>query len=118
MKNFNPYTTFQSGKYENRTYNDIWANDKSYFYFLASKYDYWAEVVRELEQRDKVYNNLFSKTKKINPPSNERIKEIFQQNPILGFDMSDFIHSVYIKLNDSEKQNYFDSLIARNKIKL
>lgn len=118
MRNFNPHTTFKSGKYENHTYNQVWEKDKSYFYFLATKGDYWNEVVRELEIRDKVYSNAYSKTKTIVPPTVEKIKEIFQSNPILGFDMSDFIVSVYSQLNNMEKQKYYESLLQRNNIKV
>jgi hypothetical protein len=117
MKNFNPYATFKSGKYENHTYNQIWAKDKDYFYFLASKMDYWGEVVTEFERRDKIFGNV-KKVKSIDPPSNQEIKELFQKNPILGFDMSDFIVSVYENLNQFQKQDYYESLLQRNNIKV
>ena len=116
MKFFNPYTTFKSGKYENHTYNSVWESDKNYFYYLADKSEYWNDIVKEFEKRDKILSNV-KKPTTINPPSTQKIKEIFQDNPILGFDMSDFIVSVYSGLNDFEKQKYYDSLLQRNNIK-
>jgi len=50
-------------------------------------------------------------------PSVEEFKEYFKKNPIMGFDLSDFLTSVYEKLNELQQEEYFSSLKKRNNLK-
>jgi len=115
MSAFNPYKLFQTGKHTNKTYWWVWQNDKDYLYYLASQYSYWHEVVEYLENRDKFINPTF-KRRPTNVLSVEDFKLFFKQRPIMGFDMSDFLTSVYEKLNDLQKEDYFESLKKRNNL--
>lgn len=107
---------FNSGKHKGKTYLQVWNTDRSYFYWMAENIgDYWKEVVRVFEQRDvqiqksKISNKPF--------PSVEEVRKVFKSNLILGFDMSDFICEIYSMTPDSEKHEYYQSLLIRNEIK-
>lgn len=112
---FNPYKQFQSGKHVNKTYIWAWEHDKDYLYFLASQYDYWREVVEELEHRDKFFKRNL-KRRPTNVLTTEQFREFFKTRPILGFDLSDYLASVYDGLNELQKEEYFQSLKKRNNL--
>lgn len=112
---FNPYKQFASGKHVNKTYLWVWEHDKAYLYYLASQYDYWQEVVEELEHRDQIFKRP-PKRRPTNLLTTEQFKAYFKIRPILGFDMSDHLASVYDGLNDLEKEDYFKSLKERNNL--
>lgn len=107
---------FKSGKYTGKSYLDVWNTDKSYLYWLSENMssDFWKKIVREFEHRDKQLQ-MPVKKKYTNFPSIEKVREYFKDNPILGFDMSDYIASLYKDTPDGLKQSYFESLLERNK---
>lgn len=108
---------FKSGKYANKTYFEVWDKDPDYFYWMAGQFGaFWESIVKELEQRDKQRTN--QKPKSFNFPTLEKVKQIFISNPICGFDMSDYICKLYESCPDSQKNEYFQSLLYRNKINL
>lgn len=108
---------FNSGKYAGRSYYEIWKQDRSYLYWMAGKFgDYWQQVVDALEYRDTQLQQ--NKPKELSFPTVDRIREIFTLNPILGFDLSEYICELYQLTPDSKKRDYFKSLIERNGIKI
>lgn len=118
MNQFNPYKQFQSGKHVNKTYWWVWEHDKPYLYYLAGQYSYWHDVVEMLEYRDRFINGGKERRNTAKPVmSTQEFKEFFAKHPIMGFDMSEWLASVYDELNDSDKQEYFELLKKRNNIK-
>lgn len=113
---------FKSGKYQGKSYIDIWNTNPDYFYWLAKNMngDFWSKVVRELELRDKNIANSQQQKDTIRhsklAPSEEEIKNFFMENPICGFDMSDFIISIYKGLNNIQRNLYLESLLQRNNL--
>lgn len=108
---------FKSGKYANKTYFEVWDKDPDYFYWMAGQFGtFWSDIVKQLEQRDEQRLNKTPKSFKF--PSVEKVKQIFISNPIFGFDMSDYICEIYESCDDSQKNEYFQSLLHRNKIQL
>lgn len=117
MENFNPYKLFQSGKHYNKTYWWVWLNDRSYLYFLAGQYQYWHDVVEMLEHRDRFISGGMERRRPSKSiMSTEEFRAFFKQHPILGFDMSDHLASIYDGLNELEKEEYFQSLKQKNNI--
>lgn len=107
---------FNSGKHKGKTYLQVWNTDRSYFYWMAENIgDYWKEVVRVFEQREVQIKTHEISTKVF--PSVEKVRETFKLNPILGFDMSEYICEIYNMTPDSEKYEYYQSLLIRNNIK-
>lgn len=108
---------FNTGKYKGSSYLDVWTKDKNYLYWMAGQFPgYWENIVRVLEERDKQINQSKPKPK-VQFPSVDKVKEIFTQNPILGFDMSDYICELYQLVPDGLKYEYYQSLLIRNNIK-
>lgn len=109
--------TFKSGKYANRTYLDVWNQDRNYLYWMADNIgDYWKNIVEYLEHRDTQLQQ--NQKKKEHFPTVDRVREIFTLNPILGFDLSEYICELYQLTPDSKKRDYFKSLIERNEIRI
>lgn len=110
--------TFKSGKYARRTYIEIWKKDPSYFYWLSANLegDYWYQVVRELEERDRQLELQRRLHSNRNYPTIEVFKQFFQKNLILGFELSDYLTEVYRLVPDNQKAEYFQSLLERNKL--
>lgn len=106
---------FKSGKFQGKTYLEVWKTDKSYLYWMAGNFsgDYWSNIVRILEERDK---QLSTKPKVKDYPTTETVRKIFQSNSILGFDLSDYICDLYESTPNHLKSEYFLSLLERNKI--
>lgn len=108
---------FKSGKYANRTYLSVWEENPDYFYWMAGQFGtFWSDIVKQLEKRDEQINK--SKPLNLNFPSVEKVKQIFLLNPICGFDMSGYICEIYSNLADERKNEYYQSLLYRNKIVL
>lgn len=107
---------FKTGKYQNKTYLEIWNQNPDYLYWMADNFKggFWKQVVEQLEAKDKKEE----KHKNLKFPSIDQVKQIFLSNPICGFDMSDYICDLYKSCPDDKKNNYFQSLLLRNNIHL
>lgn len=46
---------FKSGKYQNKTYLEVWNQNPDYLYWMAENFKggFWKEVVHQLEEKDK-----------------------------------------------------------------
>lgn len=93
------HNRFKSGKHQGKTYLEIWQTDRTYLYWMASNFtgNYWSDIVRIFEERDK---QMAPKPIKQKFPSVEEVRQIFKLNPICGFDMSDYICDLYQSLPD------------------
>ena len=106
---------FKNGKYANQSYFQVWEKDPNYFHWMESQFGaYWSDIVKQLEKRDSLRNT----TVQVKFPSTEYVRQVFLLNPICGFDMSDYICELYESCPDNKKENYFQSLLLRNKIHL
>ena len=102
---------FQSGKYAGKTYSEVWHQDQDYFYYLASQFDYWADVVKTFERLRLPTLKKNSKT-----PSTSDLKQFFTTHLIHNYDMSNYIANIYEPLNEQQKHDYLTSLLKRNKL--
>ena len=105
---------FKSGKYIGRTYLDVWKENPSYMYWMQENFEYFRKVVKALEERDRQIAANKPRVKH-KFPSVEEVREFLKKNPILGFDMSDYIVSLYEDTPDGLKKSYYESLIERNR---
>lgn len=106
---------FKSGKYIGRTYLDVWKENPSYMYWMQENFEYFRKVVKALEERDRQIAANKPRVKH-KFPSVEEVREFLKKNPILGFDLTDHVTSIYESCPDSEKFEYWRSLKERNKL--
>lgn len=116
----NLYKKFKSGKYAGKTYEQVWKSDPSYLHWMADNVgSYWVEIVKCFEKQEvkKKKEDIKNTNKMFSHFTREDIKKFFQENLILGFNMSDFIVDNMVSLTEHQRSEYLKSLLFRNNLK-